>query len=555
MADLTPRTPSVAFSSTTRTSCPLDVPAGTAEDDLMIALVAIQNATALPDQTGWNSQEIVGATALSWGLYWRWATASEPSSYSFDHNSARDAGIMLAIPGVDPTTPIIAESVEEHGTGNRAFNEVDPGAVEAVVFACLSMTEAAPDQPEVSGTNCDSIVGQEASEAGGGQNVGVAILQEYLASGGAFTPTYTITTGTLTRSGVIALAVKPAAGGGTVEGSGAAVAPAGGASGFGAVRLSGSGSAAPPAGAAGGAGAVGLTGSGAAAAAAGQASGAGTVEEPPTVDGSGAAVAPAGEAAGAGTVTVSGSGAAAAATGSAAGAGALELDGSGAASGPAGEAAGEGDLELGGSGAAAAAAGEAAGDGGVAIAGSGAAAGPVGQAAGSGGLELDGSGAPTAPAGEAEGSGTVLEPGASVGHVVAPPGEAAGAGTVGLEGAGAPAAPPGAAAGDGEVETSGTGATEGPPGAAAGTGGLEVDGSGSAVTAAGTASGAGTVTGSDGGMGPHSGPTPAERTLVIPAESRVVAVEVELRRLSLALPTPAVRRYTVAAERRSVTFT
>lgn len=71
------------------------------------------------------------------------------------------------------------------------------------------MLEGAPDTPAVSGTNCDSIVGQVGASASGGTNPGVAILQKYLASGGVFTPTYSIVTGTLTRSGPLSIALKP----------------------------------------------------------------------------------------------------------------------------------------------------------------------------------------------------------------------------------------------------------------------------------------------------------------------------------------------------------
>ena len=210
MGNLTPRTPTTTFSSTARTTMPLSVPTGTVEDDLMIAFFAIGANSDPGTQTSWNTQETLGATALSWGIYWRWATSSEPSSYDFSHASARDAGIMISIPGVDPTTPIITETTEDHGAGNRTFNSIDPGAVESVVLGFLAMLEAAPDEPTVATTNCDSIVGQKGSTAASGTNAGVAILQEYLASGGAFVPTYTIASGTLTRSGTIAIALTPA---------------------------------------------------------------------------------------------------------------------------------------------------------------------------------------------------------------------------------------------------------------------------------------------------------------------------------------------------------
>ena len=212
MGDLTPRTPTFTFSSTARTTLPLDVPTGTTDGDFMLAFFSIQNATDPGSQTDWNTIFTIGATALSWGVYWRLAS-SEPASYNFSHASARDAGIMIAVPGVDPTTPIITQTGNQQGTGNRAFDPINPGSgVEAVIMAFLAMTEGGPDQAVVSGTNCDSIVGQESSEAASGVNAGVAILQEYLASGGSFTPTYTIATTTLTRSGTISIALKPASG-------------------------------------------------------------------------------------------------------------------------------------------------------------------------------------------------------------------------------------------------------------------------------------------------------------------------------------------------------
>ncbi|MCR9247917.1 MAG: Ig-like domain-containing protein [bacterium] len=114
----------------------LAVPAGTEADDLLVAAIAIRPATAsITPPAGWvlvrridNSSSIANSLAI----YRRRATAAEPADYpwSVSANSGV-AGTMSAWIGVDPDTPLDAETGQNTASGTA--------------HAAPSVTTATPD--------------------------------------------------------------------------------------------------------------------------------------------------------------------------------------------------------------------------------------------------------------------------------------------------------------------------------------------------------------------------------------------------------------------------
>jgi len=157
--------------------------------------------------------------------------------------------------------------------------------------------------------------------------------------------------------------------------------------------------------------------------------------------------------------------------------------------------------------------------------------------------EVTGQGALLAPPAAVAGAGSVAVSGS--GAASAPPAAMAGAGGVAVAGAGALAAAGGLLAGQGTVGTpavSGQGALLAPAASAAGAGTVVVAGAGSVQAAAPVVAAVGAVAASGvgalmatsprvAGVGRVGSPSPAPpaRTLIVPVEARVMAVEAERR--------------------------
>lgn len=110
----------VAFRSATSaqglnvTSLTFSKPAGTVVNDLLLVRIASRNAT-MPSFTapsGWSQlRTSASQTAIKDWIYFKVATASEPSSYVFTINAASSMqGQLLAFSGVDPLNPIDTSS-------------------------------------------------------------------------------------------------------------------------------------------------------------------------------------------------------------------------------------------------------------------------------------------------------------------------------------------------------------------------------------------------------------------------------------------------------------
>ena len=93
----------------------LNVPAGVQAGDLLIAQVGYERtmATSVPTPAGWTRHvDRDNGTIYGQVIFYRWATASEPASYTIPHASgaASISGTLLAYRGVASVSPVLANN-------------------------------------------------------------------------------------------------------------------------------------------------------------------------------------------------------------------------------------------------------------------------------------------------------------------------------------------------------------------------------------------------------------------------------------------------------------
>lgn len=118
-------TPVAASSSATPTSgasaLTVSVPAGTAQNDVMLAVVSVNlngSATTITAPAGWTLvRSDNSGTIIRQSVYFRVASASEPASYAWTFsNSKRAVAGIVSYRGVDSLAPINASSGQANGS-------------------------------------------------------------------------------------------------------------------------------------------------------------------------------------------------------------------------------------------------------------------------------------------------------------------------------------------------------------------------------------------------------------------------------------------------------
>jgi hypothetical protein len=110
--------------ATGSTSAIGDVPASTAEGDLLIAHVVTDHATTIATPTGWtllnSEQDTLGDHRAA--TFWRLAPASPPATYTWTLGvTTLEALVSIArFTGHDPTTPIDANTMTVNGSGTSS---------------------------------------------------------------------------------------------------------------------------------------------------------------------------------------------------------------------------------------------------------------------------------------------------------------------------------------------------------------------------------------------------------------------------------------------------
>ena len=205
------RSASTAQTGSGATSVTVNLPTGTVAGDVMIATVDAEGSAAFTAPSGWSSTGLfAGASFFGYSaVYFKVATASEPSSYTWTLGTSRKATAKIASYVGVSGTPIETSATNGAGSGTSASTtSVTTTAANSMVVlavsadAAASFTITAPAGTSNRATTYTS---------GTGTVVGSQLADFVQAVAGA-TGTKTFTLSTSAPWGTIAAALKPGTG-------------------------------------------------------------------------------------------------------------------------------------------------------------------------------------------------------------------------------------------------------------------------------------------------------------------------------------------------------
>src|SRR5262252_2681506 len=195
------------------TSFTTNVPAGVANGDLLIWTLTGNTVSVPGAPSGWNAWQLNSTTAICQGNYYRIAS-SEPASYTYSGlTSNRWGGSMLALRGVDTTTPIdVAFPSRNAGTTTLTYPAITPATAGAWVLAIGSIVTAATGVTDITWTvgNLTAVDTDCGTDNSGTTNC-FNSHGHFGWTSGAFTPTGPATTEAATRTIGASTAVRPSA--------------------------------------------------------------------------------------------------------------------------------------------------------------------------------------------------------------------------------------------------------------------------------------------------------------------------------------------------------
>lgn len=199
-------------STGTVTSFATNVPAGVADGDLLIWTLVANNVTVAPTPSGWSVWQTNSTTGLNQSSFYRIAS-SEPSSYTASGlTSARWGAAMIALRGVDTTTPQdVSFPAAINGTTAFSWPAITPATSGAWVLAISAMQLSGTGITDVTWTGGNVTVDSDAGAATSNANPFVSHGHASWSSG-AFTPTGPTSSpvGGLSRTIGATTAVRPA---------------------------------------------------------------------------------------------------------------------------------------------------------------------------------------------------------------------------------------------------------------------------------------------------------------------------------------------------------
>jgi len=144
----------------TGTAITIAVPGGVLAGELLVALVAESTSTATVPATpaGWTLGKSSTNVGINMALFYRWATASEPTSYTFSgfntSGASRISAQMMRLNAVDTTTPIdvTANNATSSTAGPTVPSMTTTLANELVIYAAAVLAVTADDFTPPPGT-------------------------------------------------------------------------------------------------------------------------------------------------------------------------------------------------------------------------------------------------------------------------------------------------------------------------------------------------------------------------------------------------------------------
>ena len=173
--------------SSNTSSVTVSTPAGTAEGDLLIAAVVTDDDEAsslTPSESGWNEIYVLADDDddVTLGVWWRLASASEPSDYSFSWGSNEETyGWIMRFTGHNPDNPI-----HDTATTEGRSSSPDANAVTTAIDDCMILRIGGFDDDDINvgdaGMSGHTTITCDESGSGSGTCSGAAA---YVIQGGA----------------------------------------------------------------------------------------------------------------------------------------------------------------------------------------------------------------------------------------------------------------------------------------------------------------------------------------------------------------------------------
>jgi hypothetical protein len=199
-----------AASSTT--TLDLTKPAGTAAGDLLIATLATDGSTAgsMSPPAGWTVIDLANQSgAVTYGVWWKLAGASEPASYTFSWSGNEAAyGTVMRFTGHDPADPI-----DISATGGGSASAPSSPAVTTTVADTMILRLGGFDDDDIT-TDAPGLTGHTAitmDDTGNGPSTtssGAGYVMQATA-GDSGTSTFALTGSEEYRTVTIAIAPAP----------------------------------------------------------------------------------------------------------------------------------------------------------------------------------------------------------------------------------------------------------------------------------------------------------------------------------------------------------
>ena len=175
----------------------VNLPAGTAQDDLLVAAVATDGnqSTSLSAPAGWNVIVVAQRSSrVTLGVWWKIASASESSSYNFNWTNNEDAyGWIMRFTGHDPGNPI-----QSNGSNLATGSTPTAPAVTTTSDGCLILRIGGFDDDDITFgdagmTGHTTITSNKSQESFISSTSGAAAYVPQATAGDSGTANFTLT--------------------------------------------------------------------------------------------------------------------------------------------------------------------------------------------------------------------------------------------------------------------------------------------------------------------------------------------------------------------------
>jgi len=171
------------------TSFSTNVPAGVLNNDLLLWTLHGNTVTSAATPTGWTPWTLNTATGVNQSTFYRWASG-EPASYTATLSSNRWGGSMLALRGVDMTTPQdVTFPAAINGTTAITFPAITPVTAGAWILAAASLIGPTGVVDYTFGLGNLAALDCDAGTDNAGTTNTFICIGHQLWTSGAFTPT------------------------------------------------------------------------------------------------------------------------------------------------------------------------------------------------------------------------------------------------------------------------------------------------------------------------------------------------------------------------------